>query len=308
MNKNTNNTYFLADWLEGKLSDEQLKKLVSEKDFNEYLKLRKSFDILSELNKPMDDTLRSIKKKITSKSKSNVVSLYTKFALGIAASLLLFLGLYSKFSNQDIIYKTATGKQQTIALLDGSQVILNGNSSLKYNKKSWKNKRELFLDGEAYFKVTKGKKFTVNTKNGSVSVLGTQFNVNSRNSYFKVFCFEGKVKVITKNKKEHILTPNKGVTVYDDTEKEITNQKTKPNWLNGEKLFENTPLKIVIAELENQFNVKIDKGNVNDTTLFTGGFDTKNLNLALASVFKPLYIKYQIKDKNIKLRQFNTND
>jgi len=302
MHKNINNNYFLADWLEGKLSDEELKRLVSEKDFTEYLKLRKSFDILSELNKPMDDTLLSIKKKINSKPKSKVVSLYTKFALGIAASLLLFLGLYSKFSNQDVIYKTAIGKQQTIALLDGSEVILNGNSTLKYNKKTWKNKRELFLDGEAYFKVTKGKKFTVNAKNGSVSVLGTQFNVNSRKTYFKVFCFEGKVKVVTKRKKEYILTPNRGVTVYDDVEKENISQKTKPNWLSGKKTFENTPLKIVIAELENQYNLKIDKNDINDKILFTGAFDTKNLELALASVFKPLGIKYQIKGNHLKLR------
>jgi len=312
MNKNTNikDDFFLADWLEGKLSDDELKKLVSNKDFEEYNKLKVSFDLLSELNKPMNNTLNQIKSKINKqpKIKPKVLSLYTKFTLGIAASLLLFFGIYSKFANQTVIYSTDFGQQQTIALLDGSEVILNGNSTLKYNKKTWQNKRELNLDGEAYFKVTKGKKFTVITKNGSVSVLGTQFNVNSKNNFFKVFCFEGKVKVITKNDKEHILTPNKGVVVIGKTEREILRKQNNPSWLKGVRTFENTPLSEVISEMENQFKIKINKNNIDDSVLFTGGFDDKNLNSALKSVFKPLQISYKINNKTIDLRQFNTND
>ena len=306
MKKNThiNNTYFLADWMENKISDQELKKLVSESDYNEYLKLRESFDILSELNKPLDNTLTQIKSKLqtSSNKKPKVISLYTKFALGIAASLLLFLGLYTKFYNQEIKYATGFGQQQTLALLDGSEVILNSNSILKYNKKTWQKNRTLFLEGEAYFKVTKGNKFTVNTKNGSVTVVGTEFNVNSRKDLFKVFCFEGKVRVVTKNDKNYLLTPNKGVVVLNNIEKEINLNQTKPSWLKNERIFNERPLKEVIIELENQFNIKIDKNNIDDSILFTGGFNTKNRNLALASVFKPLKIKYQIKNNTVKLR------
>jgi ferric-dicitrate binding protein FerR (iron transport regulator) len=306
MKKNThiNNTYFLADWMENKISDQELKKLVSESDYNEYLKLRESFDILSELNKPLDNTLTQIKSKLqtSSNKKPKVISLYTKFALGIAASLLLFLGLYTKFYNQEIKYATGFGQQQTLALLDGSEVILNSNSILKYNKKTWLKNRTLFLEGEAYFKVTKGNKFTVNTKNGSVTVVGTEFNVNSRKDLFKVFCFEGKVRVVTKSAKNYLLTPNKGVVVLNNTEKEINLNQTKPSWLKNERIFNERPLKEVIIELENQFNIKIDKNNIDDSILFTGGFNTKNRNLALASVFKPLKIKYQIKNNTVKLR------
>ena len=311
MNKNTNikDNYFLADWLEGKLSDQELKKLVSEQDYKEYLKLRSSFDLLSELNNPLDDTLAKIKRKInhTPKKEKKVIPLFAKFTLGIAASLLLFFGLYSKFANQEVIY-TTTDNMQTIALLDGSEVILNSNSTLKYNKKIWQNKRELQLDGEAYFKVTKGDKFTVVTKNGSVSVLGTHFNVNSRNDFFKVFCFEGKVKVVTKKHTEHILTPNKGVVVIGNSEREIIRKQNNPSWLKGTRTFEKTPLNEVITELENQFNITIDKNNVNDTILFSGGFSNNNLNKALQSVFKPLQIKYTVKGNTVILKQFNANE
>jgi len=63
-------------------------------------------------------------------------------------------------------------------------VVLNSKSTISFNKTDWKNNRQLTLDGEAYFKVEKGSTFTVNTNNGSVTVLGTQFNVNSTRRFF----------------------------------------------------------------------------------------------------------------------------
>ncbi len=310
MNKITNNNEntFLASWLEGTLSDEEFKKLVSENEYLEYLKMRKSFDIINELNSPLDATLSQIKEKVSPKSqKTKIIPLFAKWSVGIAASLILFLGLYSKFSNPEVIYQTGFGEQKTIALLDGSEVILNANSTLKFNKKTWESKRELSLSGEAYFKVTKvGNTFTVNTDNGNVTVLGTHFNVKSIEKYFDVICYEGKVRVVTKNKSKHILTPNKQVVVIQSKviEKNISNI-SQPQWLSGESTFDEVPLKYVIAELENQYNIKITTKKIDDTIKFTGSFTNGNLKMALATVFKPLNITYQIKNKNVILHKVN---
>ncbi len=308
MKKNTNENYYLADWLEGKISDNDLKNKISDEDFLEYQKMKQSFDILSNLNASMDKTLKKIHSEINknTEKKSKIIPLFAKFTIGIAVALILFIGLYSKFYNTEVQFKTTLGKQQTVTLLDDSKVILNANSSLKYNKKSWEKSRELTLDGEAYFKVTKGSDFKVKTKNGSVTVLGTQFNVKSRDDFYQVVCYEGKVRVVSKNNTELILTPNKKVTIINNKKSEKTfNNITYPEWLNGESVFENTPLKYVLNELESQFEITFERNNIDENIKFTGSFDNKKMNIALATVFNPLKIAYQIKDKKIQLKQLN---
>ena len=68
---------------------------------------------------------------------------------------------------------------------------LNELSQLEYNASKWDENRSLELKGEAFFDVEKGKRFDVTTEFGNVSVLGTEFNVLSRDSIFKVSCYEG---------------------------------------------------------------------------------------------------------------------
>jgi ferric-dicitrate binding protein FerR (iron transport regulator) len=293
-------TYF-ADWLEGKITDKEVKALIPEKEFLAFQKINKTFDVISDLESPLDTTLFNIKKHINKKtpSKIKVINMYTKWVVSVAAMLVLFIGINTYFTNLEVVVYADYGSQKTIALLDNSEVIINANSTIKYNKSTWKNKRELFLDGEAYFKVTKGNTFTVNTKNGSVTVLGTQFNVNSKDHYFNVICYEGKVKVVAQEK-EHILTPGKGVEVIDNQERNLLILNHSPNWFKGESEFDNVPLKMVIDELENQFHITFDRTKINQTKNFTGSFNNKKLNTALASVFKPMQINYKItKDKVI---------
>jgi len=305
--KNTSNKqdYYLASWIEGNLSDIEFKELVSAKDYLIYQKLNVSFNVLSELEAPMDTTFQKIKSKLPAKKivapiKTNVIALYTKWAASIAATFLLFFSIYNNFYNTNTSINTGFGEQQTIALLDGSEVILNAKSTLKYNKIDWKNKRELFLDGEAYFKVTKGSTFTVKTKNGAITVLGTQFNVSSKSNYFTVVCYEGKVKVI-ENNNTHILTPGKGVSIINGNQKLSTIENTQPKWIAGESTFNDVPLEFILNELEHQFNITFDRQNIDQTTNFTGSFDHKNLAIALASVCKPMSILYKIDGNKVLL-------
>ncbi len=276
-----------------------------------FQKINKTLDVISELEAPLDNTLLNIKKNIQQNAvketpkKKNVINLYSKWAVSIAAMFVLFFGIKNYFGNTDVNIYTNYGEQKTVALLDGSEVILNAKSTITYNKSSWKNKRELFLDGEAYFKVTKGSTFTVNTKNGSVTVLGTHFNVNSKDNYFNVICYEGKVKVVEGNRTS-ILTPGKGISTLNSKHKTIEIVNTSPNWIDGESEFNNVPLKLVMDELEKQFHITFDRSAIDETKNFTGSFDNKKLKTALASVFKPMQIKYKIVGKKIILSNVTT--
>ena len=86
-------------------------------------------------------------------------------------------------------------------------------------------------------KYKKAQNFTVNSDNGSVSVLGTQFNVKTNPSYFEVLCYEGKVQV--KNTQETaILT--KGLSfrkIENNNSEKGTFSNSKPTWLDGDKHF-----------------------------------------------------------------------
>ncbi len=300
--KNTNlniqdNNTFLAQWLEGTITDNELKKLISKEEFLSYNKIKQSL-VLAKNLKPQKDSFSQIQQKIQQKNKTKVRKLYSNWFTTVAATVLFFIGLNHFLKSDLIINKSHFGQQKTIALLDNSEVILNANSTLTFNNKKWNSNREVFLTGEAFFKVKKGSTFKVETKNGNITVLGTQFKINTTADYFEVVCYEGSVKVITKNS-THIL---KSGEVFRKINGNVTESwKTiikKPTWLDGESTFKSVPLEYVITKFENQFNVKIDASKINKNLIYTGSFNHDNITIALASVFKASNIKYKIITEN----------
>lgn len=297
---------FLAKWIANEISDAELKKLVSEDDFLVYQKIKVGIDVFEQLEAPLDDTYQKIQQKIqaqtATKPKHKIISLYSKIAFALAASVLIFFSIAKFFGNNYIINQSSFGEQKIVMLLDGSEVIMNAKSELKYDIKNWDNSREVFLKGEAFFKVKKGSKFTVITDNGSVTVMGTQFNVNSRDKFFEVICYAGKVKVVS-NKKNFVLLPNQTIRNNNGF---ISNEKSEildktPSWLSGESSFKSVPLRQVILVLEHQFNIKINATNIDDTIIFTGSINNKDLNIALAAVFKTVQINYTVSGKQVTL-------
>jgi len=293
---NANDT-FLAQWLAGELSDYELKALVSEADYNSFLKLRKGLEVHDNLEGSTDASFVKIQENIANK-KGKVRSLNTNtWLMGIAASVILFFGLFSILGNDMVTIETNFGEQKTIALLDGSEVMLNSKSTLTYDEDSWKDNRKLHLSGEAYFKVKKGSTFTVVTDNGEVQVLGTQFNVNTFNDFFEVVCFEGKVSVKT-NEDSVVLLPTNSVRRINGHAIETWDvSNSNPSWINGESSFKSVPLRYVISALESQYNIQIHTDTIDNSILYTGSFTHKNLNTALKTVFKSLQIQYFEKEK-----------
>tara|TARA_R110002049_G_scaffold10507_10_gene51714 strand:+ start:5179 stop:6111 length:933 start_codon:yes stop_codon:yes gene_type:complete len=304
-NSNIDKDVFLAQWLDGQLSDIELKNLVSEADFKVYKKLKKGIEVSEKLEAPIDQSFVEIQKRITQKQQEKqpkVRPLYRNWIVGVAASIVLLFGLFSLFGNDNVIIETGIGENKTIALLDGSEVILNSKSKITYDKDDWENNRVLTLDGEAYFKVEKGNTFTVKTANGFVTVLGTQFNVNSTNDFFDVVCYEGKVSVNTTTS-EHVLLPTNSLRKINGDPTELSKtQLIKPTWVSGESTFKSVPIKYVISALEDQYNLSFNSESIDDSIIFTGSFPHNNIDVALKTVFETMNIKYSEKEeRNIKL-------
>ena len=298
-NKINNKEYFLAKWLEGKLTDYELKQLVSSNDYQLYLNLRRGISNFELLEQPLNSSLKKIKNRIFNKRKATTIKINYKWALSIAASLAIIFGLYFLMPSSEISHSTAFGQQKVIELPDGSLVTINSKSIIEFNPDSWQSSRILKLSGEAYFKVKKGSQFTVNTSNGDVVVLGTEFNVNSSHNFFEVICYEGKVKV-EKNSKAYILTPGKTIRKFNENklEENFTN-KNFPAWTTGESTFVSVPLEFVIKSIEKQYNLTVISDQIDITRVYTGSFTHNNLDVALTTVFKTMNIKYLKRDNGI---------
>ncbi len=229
--------------------------------------------------------------------------------IAIAASFVLLIGVgFSILSyTTRVSIVCPAGQQMTVRLPDQSSVTLNSETKLSYNKILWKTKRTVFLNGEAFFNVQKGKTFDVKTSEAQVSVLGTSFNVFARKGEVKVNCFTGKVAVKNRIKmlKTVILVPGKETILSSD------GQPSDPSsfdilktacWKNGEFYFSQDPILKVIDELERQYKVQVDfKGDTN--RIYTGYFTNRNLSEALNLICMPMNLKYNLKNNKIIISQ-----
>ena len=197
---------FLAKWANGELSEEEKETFKKTEDYTYYQVILEGTDLLEIPAYDKESLFEAIQKNKVEQNK--VIRLVPKWVYAAAASIALLMG-YMFFYNQTISYETGFGEQLAIVLPDNSKVILNAKSKIEYKKENWGDQRVLTLEGEAYFKVEKGETFRVDTDNGSVTVLGTQFTVNSDYQIFEIICFEGKVKVENKDQSK-VLTKGQG--------------------------------------------------------------------------------------------------
>ncbi|NJB83374.1 FecR family protein [Wenyingzhuangia aestuarii] len=297
----------ILKWFEGEISTEKMEQKYPDEDFST---LKKAGFYAKQIETPKIDAekaLEQFKTRSFHKKETKVVSLNTQLFLKIAAILVLIFGVsYFFFFSNTEVYRTEIAQTETLFLPDNSEVVLNAQSKLNYNKKEWQNNRTLKLNGEAFFKVTKGNKFTVLTNSGSIQVLGTQFNVKERERYFEVQCYEGSVSV-TYQQNKTILLPGKSFRVLNGkvvSAKDFNNEN--PSWLAQETTFENVPLWQVINELEIQYNIKIEAKTVDVTKMFTGSFTHTNQNIALQSVTIPLKLSYKIQGDKVEFYDYET--
>ena len=184
--------YKLAKWLNNELTAEELAEFKQNPDFTLYEKIKENS---ARLKTPEFDQDKMLSNVVATKKETKVVKLQQNWFTRVAAVLIIGLGLFFAYENNNVTYYGTNDIIPIVKLPDNSEVAINNNSEIEYQKWFWKNNRTIDLKGEAYFKVAKGKTFEVNTNLGKVTVLGTQFNVNSKDNTFEVTCYEGKVKV-----------------------------------------------------------------------------------------------------------------
>lgn len=174
-----------------------------------------------------------------------------------AAAILLLIGgtwFYRATSKQSVC--TPYGHIASQHLPDGSEVMLNANSSISYN-----DKREVWIQGEAFFHVKKTpdkRRFTVHGNGFDVIVTGTQFNVVNRNNRMSVLLQEGSVILKTADGREVQMKPGEYVDVTNaQLQKTAIKDDKMLAWKDHKLVFDNTPIKDAIAIINEQYGTKI---------------------------------------------------
>lgn len=294
MEEQKNIELLLRKWLDGEATPAEIAELEQWEEFHTYKKIAETA-LLFTLPKPTSQqSYKQLQQNLAShkKRRSAIFKPLLKIAAVVAIIALAFGGYTYYFTTHN--YATKTAQTKHIKLPDNSKVSLSVASVISYSRFNWKQNRNLTLEGEAFFEVEKGKKFTVETPLGNVSVLGTTFNVEQRDNFFEVTCYEGKVLVVTPQKTLHLVAGES----FSLNNGNITTQKTNlntPDWVNGYSSFSSIPITEVIKALERQYAIEIKIKNVTfgSDDLYTGTFVHDNLSSALQSIALAFNLTYQ---------------
>lgn len=290
----------ILKWVDGSITEAELSELRKTSEFKTLEPMLKRMDNFKKPSLNVNEALENFNKLKQPKSKVVAINPWKKY-ISIAASILLLASLFFAFYNFNTVVTTQYAENTVFHLPDNSEVALNSGSEISYVKNNWNTKRELTLKGEAFFKVSKGKTFDVITEQGTVTVVGTQFNVKERENYFEVSCYEGKVKVSVADEVA-MLVPGKSIRLVAGELSNLIDFKSElPDWIQKESNFKNTPFVVVVEELERQFNVKISFDKALENKKFTGGFSYLNLQEALESITFPMNLNYRIKETTVEL-------
>lgn len=207
-------------------------------------------------------------------------------------------------------HKTIPGVKSHLTLADGSLVILNSGSELRYIKNFEKGRREVQLKGEAFFRVAKDslRPFIVHSRETSTTALGTSFNVKAyEGETLDVSLLTGKVAINREELMEEPITLLPGEALKINTEKnrlEKTgfDQELVMGWTKKRIIFQETPLMEAIRVLENWYGVQISiKNRPLNPVLLSGKFQDETLENVLEGLKFSARFDFTIDKEDVKI-------
>ncbi len=247
------------------------------------------------------------------------------FITKVAASLLLIASILYYFNSnilkpetpelaiQTIQKHNFAGQKSKFYLPDGSEVWLNAESEITFPEHFSKDKREVVLEGEAFFNVIKNpnQPFIVISGKVSTTVLGTSFNVKAFKNEPAV-CIalkSGKVKVETegeRGKEEMFLEPGEAIKYNKSIakmKKGEFDQELSLAWKDGVIVFKDAGFDEIINVLSRWYGVKFEIENQkNNEWSYTGSFDNAILENVLQSISFTKEFSYLINQKNVTIK------
>lgn len=295
------NEELLFKYIYGKASQAEKEKVAEWIDadsdnLKQFLELRKTYDIMiwqdEELLQKKSAKIISFRRVV-----KRVIQIAAMFVVTVGLGFIISQYSFEEEVKMQTIYVPA-GQHMQVALVDGTKVWINGNSTFSFPGKFSKGIRGVKLDGEAYFEVQKDKErqFIVTTPHQSgIRVLGTKFNVKAyqNNENVTTTLVEGRVNFEFYNDMHHkqsiAMKPGQKAVYNSSTNKVniyTTSGEKELSWKEGKLIFDHSSLKDVLAMLSEKYDVEfiVDK-NVSKGDSFSGTF----VNMSLEQILN--YIK-----------------
>ena len=291
---------YLAKWLNNELTEVELAEFKKSDEYASYQRILEATNTLEAPDFDVENALEALNnQRMLQETKVVQLNPFKKFIRVAAAVALLIIGSYFYLNTLNENVTTQYAENKEVVLPDASEIILNADSEISYSEKKWDKERNVTLEGEAFFKVAKGKRFTVSTDDGVVAVLGTQFNVENRKGFFEVTCFEGLVSVTFNNIETKLPAGTSFLAINGKIKETEKPDETIPSWMHQESSFKSIPLKYVLDEFQRQHNIKVKTENIDINKLFTGTFSNTNTDLALQSISVPSQIKFKLEGNKV---------
>lgn len=262
-----------------------------------------------------DSASQKALKKVNKQIKEQQLGKLYLFVQRVAVILLLPLLMLSGFfllrprEEMPLFYletRMTPGMIGSTLLPDGTKVWLNSSSYLKYPSFFSGRTREVTLDGEAYFQVAENREmpFIVHTGNASVTVLGTEFNMDAygSNGFIATTLVNGSIQFQYQNEDNRTRTvtlkPNEQV-YYDKktSHTEVGQAYVQKDiaWKNGQIILKDTPLSEILWILSKRFNVEfIIQDPAFHNYSFTGVFTNQQVERVLEHFKRSSGIRYKI--------------
>ena len=205
---------------------------------------------------------------------------------------------------------TPSAKRSTLILSDGTRIWVNANSRIVYPDLFDEDKREILVEGEVYLEVAKDNKraFYVKTKELSIEVLGTSFNVSAYedNAGISVVLVSGKVDIKTQDNFHKTLSPNEMLSMKDGkTETKTVNVNNYISWRKGTYTFEREKFSVVLNKLSRYYgkkitwNTEVEKLYCSGSLNLTDDFEQiqKGLEKAVPILFVEEQDRYEVQVK-----------
>lgn len=244
---------------------------------------------------------------------ANFIKIAAVLILLLASTLIVYK---SQRGNDQEIQSIITNNNKSFKLLeDGTKIWLNKNSVLSYNASFGKSKREISLQGEAYFDVVKNSTIPlfIHVGNINIEVKGTAFNVNaySEKPNIQIALIRGLIQVshITDPKNKVLLKPNQKIIIPSAlVHGEIGKFSIQPintlallnetRWTSDTLIFRKEKLKDLAIQLEKKYELKIEIRSAQlKERRFSGVFTTETIQQVLDALKLSYPLTYTISNK-----------
>lgn len=298
------------------------------------------------LENNVDEVWEQLSKKVKAESQSEKISRIGRFPtknpnskiagvlVRIAAAILIIAGTYgfyqltyneieSDASKKELVYHTlvaSSGEQIHFRFNDGSKVVLNGNSEVRYRSDFGSGTRDLYLTGEAYFEVNHDHPvpFVVYAGNMRVKDIGTKFNINAypADSFYEVAVSEGLIEITTaeeasddddteKTSQPVRISQGQKVEVEHSVGEMVISKAdlhASLGWLNKRLIFDEEPLSEIVSRIERYYDIDV---KVLDEELLTkkvtASFENEGMENVLKVLSLSLKANYNINGKKVEL-------